>query len=118
MAGMADYAQSVLVYRVSGHNPPEEDDMKSQHQLGTVPRRPLRPEDEVAWREVSTFDTREKAAQMSCERKLGDYIVELEIPDEIERSQDPTTGHVGLRGTTPDQLLGCVRNVWHRDEVG
>jgi hypothetical protein len=54
---------------------------------------------------------------MSRERKLGPYIVELDIPDEIERSQDAITGHVGLSGTTPQQLLECVRNVWHRDEV-
>jgi hypothetical protein len=86
--------------------------MKSQRALGVTPRRPLTPADEVAWDEVSTFDDRDRAARIARRRRLGDYIAELEMPDEMEHSHDPETGHRGWRLTRPDDLLRRVRNVW------
>jgi hypothetical protein len=58
--------------------------------------------------------TAELAVRKARLHKLGEYIAELEVPDTA-----PITikgGHVGLIGTTPDQLLGMVRNVQALDE--
>jgi hypothetical protein len=58
---------------------------------------------------------RGEAASKAKARNLGDYIAELEVPDETPMSV--RGGHRGLIGTTPGQLLGVVRNVQGVDEV-
>jgi len=85
-------------------------------------RRPARREDDpkyegdkAAYEEVSTFVTAEEAAAKARARNLGDYIAELEVPDETPMSSKG--GHRGLIGTTPSQLLGMVQNVQGVDEV-
>jgi hypothetical protein len=103
----------VRLYRVTRNNPPIEEDMKSHWDLG---RRPGRDKDEAAWKEVSTFETAELAAQKARLHGLGEYIAELEVPDDAPMTRKPS-GHVGLAETTPDQLLGMVRNVRPLDEA-
>ncbi len=71
--------------------------------------------DKAAYEEVSVFVTAEEAAAKARVRHLGDYIAELEVPDETPMSSKG--GHRGLIGTTPGQLLGMVRNVQSVDEV-
>src|SRR6266699_396784 len=89
------------------NNPPTPDDMKSHWDLG---RRPGRRQDEAAWKEVSTFETTATAAARARARNLGDYIAELEVPEQAVRSRT-STGHVGLYGMTPEQLLGCIQSI-------
>jgi hypothetical protein len=107
------------LYRVTKSNPPTEEDMMSYWDLG---RRPDRPEDDpkyegdkAAYEEVSTFATAEQAAAKARARNLGDFIAELEVPDETPMSAKGS--HRGLIGTTPTQLLGMVQNVRGVDEV-
>jgi len=88
--------------------------MKSHLDLG---RRPTRPQDEEAYREVSVFETREAAAQKARARNLGDYVAELEVPEDAIGSRNPASGHVGLRNTTPEQLLGCVQGIVRVEDV-
>jgi len=98
----------VRLYRVTRNNPPIADDMKSHWELYPE-RRPVRSKEQAAWQEVSTFMTAELAAEKARLHRLGEYIAELEVPDSA-----PMTikgGHVGLIGTTPDQLLDMVQNV-------
>ncbi|MGH3222698.1 MAG: hypothetical protein ACRDPY_29060, partial [Streptosporangiaceae bacterium] len=71
--------------------------------------------DKAAYEEVSTFVTAEEAASKAKARNLGDYIAELEVPDETPMSA--RGGHRGLIGTAPSQLLGAVRNVQGVAEV-
>jgi hypothetical protein len=106
----------VRLYRVTRNNPPTEDDMKSAWELG---RRPSsgRVQDEVKFKEVSVFSTPEAAAAKARARELGDYIAELEIPERLIGSRTPATGHYGLTGTTPGQLLGLVQNVQQVQEA-
>ena len=106
------------LYRVTKSNPPTEEDMMSYWDLG---RRPGRPRDDpryerdkAAYEEVSTFVTTEEAAAKARARNLGEYIAELEVPDDTQMSVGG--GHRGLIGTTPGQLLGMVRNVRPVDE--
>jgi hypothetical protein len=104
----------VRLYRITRNNPPTERDMTSHWDLG---RRPALPRDEAAYREVSTFDTPEAAAAKALARNLGDYIAELEVSDETPTSRNPRTGHVGLAGMMPGELLGCVQGIRRVDEV-
>ena len=67
-----------------------------------MPRRPLTPEDRIGWAEVSTFATRERAEYWARVRPaLGQFIAELDVPDDVQHSYDAETGHVGLQGTHP-----------------
>jgi hypothetical protein len=81
----------------------------------TVAGRAERARDKAAYEEVSVFATAEEAAAKARTRNLGDYIAELEVPDETPMSSKG--GHRGLIATTPSQLLGMVRNVQSVDEV-
>jgi hypothetical protein len=72
--------------------------------------------DEAAWREVSTFVTAELAAAKAQARKLGEFVAELEVPEDAVASR-AESGHVGVSGLTPGELLGMVRNVRRVDEV-
>jgi hypothetical protein len=74
-------------------------------------RRPANPRDEASFKEVSVFDNREAAARKARLLQLGEYIAELEVPDSVPRSHNAATGHVGLRGATPEQLLEYVQSV-------
>lgn len=107
------------LYRVTKSNPPTEEDMMSYWDLGKRPARreddPRYEGDRAAYEEVSTFVTAEEAAAKARARNLGDYIAELEVPDETPMSEK--RGHRGLVGTTPSQLLGMVRNVQGVDEA-
>jgi len=47
---------------------------------------------------------------------LGWYVAELEVPEDAVASR-AESGHVGLSGLTPRQLLGMVQNVRRVDEV-
>ena len=102
------------LYRVTRDNPPTENDMLSHWDLG---KRPSDPRSEAAHKEVSAFDTLEAAAKKARARGLGEYIAELEVPDETPRSYASSTGHIGLQGTTPGQLLRWVRDVRRVDEI-
>ncbi|MGA8416780.1 MAG: hypothetical protein WB808_09205 [Candidatus Dormiibacterota bacterium] len=106
------------VYRICQNNPPIEEDMKSQEALGAKPRRPLTDEDRVHWAEVSTFDTARRGMEMAqLLPRLGGFIARMEIAEDLINSYDEETGHVGLHGVAPDQLLGAVRSVWAVHEV-
>ena len=74
-------------------------------------KRPARAQDEAAYKEVSVFDTPERAAAKARARHLGEYIAELEVPDETPRSYNPVSRHSGLQETTPGQLLAWVQDV-------
>jgi hypothetical protein len=41
------------------------------------------------------------------EGELGDFVAELEVPDEVSRNANGR-GHVDLEGTTPSQLMAYV----------
>ena len=88
--------------------------MKSHWDLG---KRPAKRRDEAAYQEVSTFETPEAAAAKARARGLGEYIAELEVPQSAVGSRTPATGHVGLRNTTPEQLLGCIQSIVRVDSV-
>jgi len=88
--------------------------MKSHWDLG---KRPSQPRDEASYREVSVFDTIEAAVRKARARSLGDYIACLDVPDEVAMSRNPSSGHVGLAGTSPAQLLGYVQHVQAVDEI-
>jgi len=104
----------VHLYRATRNNPPTEEDMKSHWDLG---KRPLHPRDEASYREVSVFDTLEAAARKARAFRLGAYIARLEVPDGVAMTRSPSSGHVGLAGTNPAQLLGYVQHVQGVDEV-
>jgi hypothetical protein len=109
----------VRLYRVTKNNPPTEEDMMSYWDLGRRPGRsqedPRYEQDRAGYEEVSTFVTAEEAAAKAQARNLGDYIAELEVPDDAPMSV--TRGHRGLIGTTPGQLLGMVQNIQRVDEL-
>ena len=88
--------------------------MKSHWDLG---KRPKRQRDEAAYKEVSTFNTLEAAASKARLLNLGEYIVELEVPESAIASQTSSSGHVGLAGLTPDDLLASICSVTPLDEV-
>ncbi len=95
--------------------------MKSHWDLGMQPRK---QGNEAAYRRavaayqgVSTFETPAAAAAKARTRNLGEYIAELEVPESMVGSRTASTGHVGLKGTTPEQLLGCVRSMVRVDDV-
>jgi hypothetical protein len=98
----------VRLYRVTKNNPPTVYDMQSHWDRGF---QPPRPQDEAAYKEVSVFESPEAAAQKARDRKLGDYIAELEVPESAVGSRNPASGHIGLKDTTPDQLLGCIQSI-------
>ena len=102
------------LYRVTRDNPPTENDMRTHWDLGI---RPANRRSDAAYKEVSTFDTPEAAAAKARARNLGEYIAELEVPDETPRSYTASTGHTGLQGTTPAQLLTCIRDVRRVDDI-
>lgn len=102
------------LYRVTRNNPPVVDDMKSHWDLG---KRPAKERDEASYKEVSTFETPQAAAAKARARGLGMYIAELEVPESTVGSRTASSGHVGLAGTTPEQLLGYVQQVMRVDEV-
>lgn len=106
----------MLVYRVTKHDPPTEEDMLSAWELGRRPD-PLTPGSEAVFREVSTFNTPQAAALKAQAFGLGDYIATLDIPDTVTATVKETTGHVGLAGATPEELLGYVQNVQPVDDV-
>lgn len=56
------------LYRITRNDPPTVDDMKSHWDLG---KRPARLRDEAAWKEVSVFDSAERAAAKVRARDLG-----------------------------------------------
>ncbi|MGI8449338.1 MAG: hypothetical protein ACR2MP_19600 [Streptosporangiaceae bacterium] len=82
--------------------------MRSHWDLG---RRPTNPSGEAAYREVSTFNTAEAAASKARLLGLGEFVAELEVPDTVVMKIKAATGHVGLSGTDPAQLLGYVQDV-------
>lgn len=102
------------LYRVTRNNPPTANDMLSHWDLG---KRPADPRSEAAYKEVSTFDTPETAARKAQALNLGEYVAELEVPDETLRSYKPSTGHSGLQGTTPEQLLTCIQDVRRVEDI-
>jgi hypothetical protein len=104
----------VRLYRVTRNNPPTENDMKSAWDLG---RRPTRESGEALFRRVSTFSTAAAAASKAQLLGLGDFIAELEVPDTVAMTDPVPSGHLGLSGTTPTQLLGYVQNVRPVNEV-
>jgi hypothetical protein len=97
------FSPSMRLFRATKHLPPTEDDFKSAWDLG---RRPPRPEDERKFRAVSTFTSWDSVVEKANIFSLGDYIAELEVPDEVERTV--SRYHVSLHGTTPSQLLGYI----------
>jgi len=90
--------------------------MKSHWDLGRRPANPT-PRDEEAYREVSTFNSAQAAAHKARARGLGDYIATLEVPDTVNKTIKESTGHVGLSGTAPDELLGYVQSVQTVEDV-
>jgi len=104
----------VRLDRVTKNDPPTEEDMMSYWDL-YIERRP-QGRGEAAWKEVSTFMTAELAAAKAQARNLGGYVAELEVPEDAIASRTES-GHVGLSGLTPGQLLGMVQNVRRVDEV-
>ena len=103
------------LYRVTKNDPPTEEDMMSYWDL-FAERRPQGSRDAAAWKEVSTFVTAELAAAKAKARNLGEHVAELEVPEDAVASR-AGSGHVGLSGLTPAQLLGMVQNVRRVDEV-
>jgi hypothetical protein len=109
----------VRLYRVTKSNPPSEEDMMSYWALGRRPPRdendPRYEHDRAAYEEVSAFVNAERAARKAQAVGLGEYVAELDVPDDAPMSGSGY--HRGLRGTSPDQLLGMVRSVQSVDEL-
>jgi|HubBroStandDraft_4_1064222.scaffolds.fasta_scaffold164559_3 hypothetical protein len=88
--------------------------MRSQWDLG---KRPAKAKDERGFKAVSTYTTAAKMRQVALLYDLGGFIAELDVPDDVERTEKAESGHVDLHGTTPMQLFGYVRNVRSVDEM-
>jgi len=56
---------------------------------------------------VSTYETLEMMVAKAIAGELGDFVAELEVPDEVHRNANGR-GHVDLEGTTPSQLMAYV----------
>lgn len=110
--------------RPTANAPPQEGagswDASVRHCAGhshwDLGKRPAKKQDEAAFKEVSTFTTAAAAAAKARARHLGDYVAELEVPESAIGSR-ASSGHVGLDGMTPEQLLGCVQSIVRVDDV-
>lgn len=91
---------SMRLYRVTRNDPPSLNDFQSAWDRG---RRPARPSDERTFRAVSTFTSVDAAIRTAERFDLGEFIAELEVPDET--SKTIRGEHVSLHDLTPDQLL-------------
>ncbi len=99
------------LYRVVRSNPPTDADFVSHRALGR--RLPRRADAALirAWDGVSTLTTRELAAEYARSVRLGEWIAELEVPDEVEADDGAIRKqgrHVDLYGATPGQLREYV----------
>ncbi len=65
---------------------------------------------------VSTYETLEMMIEKAIEAELGDFVAELEVPDQVGRNANGR-GHVDLEGTRPSQLLSYVVQI-HPIESG
>lgn len=95
------------LYRVTRYNPPELTDFQSYWDLGRRPRKQT-PAVVARFRRVSTFDSLEVAVDAATAGGLGEFVAELLVPDAVARETNTETGHVGLEGTSPEQLRSYV----------
>ena len=68
-----------------------------------------------AWGGVSTFTTVERAVALARAAKLGQWVAELEVPDEVEAdfgADTPSGRHIDLYGVTPAQLRECTVRIF------
>src|SRR5450759_2566184 len=103
------------LFRAVKANPPTEHDFRSPWDLGRRPRK-NRPMQVRLYQGVSTYETLEMMVEKAVEAELGDFVAELEVPDDIGRNANGR-GHVDLEGTTPSQLLKYVVQI-HAIESG
>src|SRR3982074_853657 len=94
------------LFRAVRTNPPTEQDFRSPWDLGRRPRE-KRPLQVRLYQGVSTYETLEMMIEKAIEAGLGDFVAELEVPDEVRRNAKGR-GHVDLEGTTPSQLMAYV----------
>lgn len=103
------------LFRAVRTNPPTENDFRSPWDLGRRPRK-NRVMQVRLYQGVSTYETLEMMIEKATEAELGDFVAELEVPDEVGRNGNGR-GHVDLEGTTPSQLLNYVVQI-HAIESG
>jgi hypothetical protein len=99
------------LFRVVRSNPPTDGDFMSHRELGR--RLPRRADTALirAWDGVSTLTTLELAGEYARSARLGEWIAELEVPDEVEADEGAVRKlgrHVDLYGATAAQLRGYV----------
>jgi len=102
-----------LVFRAAHHNPPRATDMMSAWALGKRP-----PYDNArqvrVYQDVSVFDSLQALrAKARGKPAIGIWAVTLDVSwDYIGHTRtNPETGHIGLIGTTPGELLNCVVDI-------
>ena len=109
-------------YRILKSPVPTVDDFKSPAALGREPREPNPSAATLrSFQGVSVLDT-PAHARAWVERfkgRLGEYVAELTIPDELLRDyKGPNAkGHVDLFGVPPEALLSCVASIVHFSEI-
>lgn len=101
-------------YRITWHNPPHIDDMKSNEALGKQPRGDD-PEVRRLWGGISLFDSIERARSQARRRPWhgNAFIAEVQIPEGMFRIEATRSrGHFTLWGD-PRAILRCVHIVEH-----
>ena len=103
-----------LFYRLTYHADPDPDDFRSQAELGRGRPRDVSQED---WESVSILDSAESAAALrqrvleATGRNLGDFIGELDIPEEVAVRQQGSDPHHYLVRRPAEELVGYVRHI-------
>jgi len=99
-----------VFWRATARNPPEEVDFYSYERLG----KPLLRDTPAARRRargVSVFDSLDTARRKAAERRLGDYIAELHVPDDGSIGmEEGIGGHWTIYGDS-EALRRCVVSV-------
>mgnify|MGYP001791667188 CR=1 FL=1 len=93
---------------------PGPDDFVSYWDQGRRPRQHRKSQIEL-YKQVSTLETLPLAREYAVEYGLGSHAAEIEVPDEVKRKANGR-GHVGLEGTTREQLIGYIQQI-HPVEV-
>jgi len=88
---------------------PGPNDFISYWDLGRRPREHRKNQIE-GYKQVSTVETLEKALEYALQYDLGSHVAELEVPDSVDRKVSGR-GHVGLIGTTREQLIGYIQQI-------
>jgi hypothetical protein len=88
---------------------PGPNDFISYWDKGRRPRGNRKSQIEL-YKQVSTLETLELAREYAVAYGLGSHVAEIEVPDDVVRKPN-RRGHVGLVGTTREQLIGYIQQI-------